>query len=148
MSSSFFSNIFGQRPGPDEPSASVLAEWNKYSGDTPCALCTPYKSSWCHDTCICTQTTLSATHRRSHLPSKTRSFISLRSSCQPHGGRRGNSADIYDRGIGKAQHRCSRGGPDCRCRSSNVGLEFLIILLMQSSDFRRPHVVTGSFSWV
>ncbi|CAL5219080.1 g844 [Coccomyxa viridis] len=35
MSSNFFSNIFGQRPATDEPSASVLAEWNKYSGDTP-----------------------------------------------------------------------------------------------------------------
>lgn len=34
MSSSFFSNVFGQRTGPEEPSASVLAEWNKYSGDT------------------------------------------------------------------------------------------------------------------
>ena len=34
MSNSFFSNIFGQQSGPDEPSASVLAEWNKYSGDT------------------------------------------------------------------------------------------------------------------
>lgn len=38
MSSSFFSNIFGQRPASDEPSASVLAEWNKYSGDTAGAL--------------------------------------------------------------------------------------------------------------
>jgi len=29
--SSFFSNLFGQRAGPEEPSESVLSEWNKYS---------------------------------------------------------------------------------------------------------------------
>ena len=33
-STAFFSNLFGQRPGNDEPSASVLAEWNKYSNDS------------------------------------------------------------------------------------------------------------------
>ena len=32
-SSSFWSNIFGQAPSDNEPSASVLAEWNKYSTD-------------------------------------------------------------------------------------------------------------------
>ena len=32
-SSSFWSNIFGQAPSENEPSASVLAEWNKYSTD-------------------------------------------------------------------------------------------------------------------
>jgi hypothetical protein len=30
---SFFSNVFGQRTSDSEPSASVLAEWNKYSTD-------------------------------------------------------------------------------------------------------------------
>ncbi|CAL8460859.1 g390 [Coccomyxa elongata] len=33
MASNFFSNLFGQRAGSDEPPASVLAEWNKYAGD-------------------------------------------------------------------------------------------------------------------
>ena len=32
-SNSFWSNIFGQAPSDNEPSASVLAEWNKYSTD-------------------------------------------------------------------------------------------------------------------
>lgn len=32
--SGFFSNLFGQRPNNDGPDASVLAEWNKYSGDS------------------------------------------------------------------------------------------------------------------
>ncbi|EIE25582.1 tetraspanning membrane protein [Coccomyxa subellipsoidea C-169] len=33
MASNFFSSVFGQRAGSDEPPASVLAEWNKYAGD-------------------------------------------------------------------------------------------------------------------
>ena len=58
MSSNFFSNIFGQRPASDEPSASVLAEWNKYSGDTAGALMHTPKSRCC-----------SCTHVHKALPS-------------------------------------------------------------------------------
>lgn len=39
MASNFFSSVFGQRAGSDEPPASVLAEWNKYAGDDQGTFC-------------------------------------------------------------------------------------------------------------
>ena len=68
MSSSFFSNIFGQRPGPDEPSASVLAEWNKYSGDTAGALSETTRLNTLEAAPTCTRScTRSDTHQTCSL---------------------------------------------------------------------------------
>ena len=47
LHTAFFSNLFGQRPGSDEPSASVLAEWNKYSSDSAGELAAPMHAPPC-----------------------------------------------------------------------------------------------------